>query len=98
MRLKCFGNIYLQTEIKSYNCKITSNFHGKVPKEGSKYICQSLTVIDSVFKLGKNYFPQAFLEECKYKIKKKEIKSFINDDLENFSDDDFEKEDFFKKF
>ena len=34
-------------------------------------------VIDSVFKPGENYFPQTFLEECKYKVKEKDIKSLI---------------------
>ena len=37
-----------------------------IPKEGSQCICQSVTLIDSVFKISKNYYLQVFLEECKY--------------------------------
>ena len=48
------------------------------PKEGSNCLCQPLTVTDSVFKSSRNHLPQTFLKECKYHIKKKEIKSFIN--------------------
>ena len=57
-------------------------------------MCQPLMVIDSVFKLAKNYYPQTFLEECTHKIKGKEIKSLI-EDLES-SDDDFEEEENFE--
>ena len=34
---------------------------------------------------------QTLLEECKYKLKK--VKSFITDDLESSSDDDYEEKD-----
>ena len=44
-------------------------------------------VIDSLFKSGKNYQPQTFLEECKYKIKEKERKPSIENDLESFDDE-----------
>ena len=62
----------------------------KPAKEESKCICLSAIVIDSVFKSGKNYHPQTFLEEFKYKIKEKEIKSLNKDDLESSSSDDSE--------
>ena len=66
-----FDNKYLKTKIKSYQGRITTNFNSKVPEAGSKWICLSLTVIDSVFKSGKNYL-QTFLEDRKYKITEKE--------------------------
>ena len=47
-------------------------------------------MVESVYKSSKNYYPQAFLEECKYKMIEKEIKSFIEDDLES-SDESEEK-------
>ena len=82
------SNKYLKTKAKSYNGKITTIFHGKVPKQGLK--CN----VDSVFKLRENYYRQTFLEECKYKIKKIEMKSLVEDDLESSFDDDSRKEDF----
>ena len=75
------GNEYLKTKIKSYNNKIITNFHGKLPKEGVECVCHSAVVSVSFFKSSKNYYSEIFLEECKYKIKEKEIKSFIKDDL-----------------
>ena len=42
-----------------------------MPKEGSHRICLSIILIDSVFKMSKNYYPQMFLKECKYIVKEK---------------------------
>ena len=46
-------------------------------------------MIDSVNEANKKYYPQTFLEECKYMQEKIKIKSYINEDLEN-SDSDSE--------
>ena len=37
-----------------------------IPKEGFHCICLSVIFIDSVFQMGKNFYVQVFLEECKY--------------------------------
>ena len=39
-------------------------------------------MIDSVFRTGKNCYPQVFLEECKYVFKEKKIPKYIIDDIE----------------
>ena len=49
-------------------------------------------MLDSVVKVGKKYYPQAFLEECKYVKRKNKMMNYINDDIEIVSsdeDDDF---------
>ena len=55
--------------------KSTQIFHNnKMPKEGSQCIFSSVILIDSVYKKDRNYYPEVFLEECKYVVKeKKEI-------------------------
>ena len=45
-----FNDKYLKIEIRSYNKKITTNFHGKAPKEWLVFLCLSAIAIDSVFK------------------------------------------------
>ena len=40
-----------------------------------------MILIDSVFRTGKNYYPQLFLEECKYVVKEKKIHNHIIDDV-----------------
>ena len=45
---------YLKAKIKSYNGKISTNFHNnKIPKEDSQFICLSVILIDSVFRTDK---------------------------------------------
>ena len=59
-------------KIKSYNGKINTNFQGnEIPKEGSNIICLSMIFIDSVFRIGKNYYPQVFSEKFKYVFNEK---------------------------
>ena len=59
-----------------------------MPKEGSHCIFLSVVLIDSVFKMGKNYYPRVFLEECKYIVKEKKLTRNITGDLEISSDSD----------
>ena len=67
-----YNKKYLKAQIKSYNDKIKTNFHNnEIPKKGSQCICLSVILIDSVFRTDDNYYPQRFLEECKYVIKEK---------------------------
>ena len=37
--------------------------------------------------MGKNYFSQIFLEECKYIVKERKMTTYITDDLEIYSGD-----------
>ena len=56
---------YLKTKRKSYKGKINANFHHyRMPKQGSHCIFLSVTLIDPVFKMGKNYYPQVSSEGC----------------------------------
>ena len=58
-----------------------------IPKEGSHCIFISVILIDSVFQVARNYYPQMFLEEFKYIVKEKKMIRYITDDLEISSDD-----------
>ena len=46
----------------------------------------SVIFIDSVYRTGKNYYPQVFLEECKYFLKEKKMPGYINVKIETSSD------------
>ena len=63
-----YNKKYLKAKIKSYFGKSTQN--NKIPK-ASQYVCLSIISLDSVFRAGKNYYPQVYLEECKYVVKEK---------------------------
>ena len=80
---------YIKTKIKIYRGSVNTNFEGKkMPKE--KGPCRSLSkmMLDSVLKGKKKYYPQTFLEECKYEPKKIKMESFTDDDLEKSSSDE----------
>ena len=47
-------------------------------------------MIDFVFRAEKNYYPQVFLEECKYVVKEKKMPQYVTDDIEVSSDSDRE--------
>ena len=52
------------------------------------YICIPAIDIDSVLKIDKKVYPQAYLEECKYKLKKRKLASFIDSEIIDDSDSD----------
>ena len=69
-----YNEKHLKTKIKSYNGKFIANFqNNEIPKESSKFICLSVILIDSVFRTGKNYYPQLSVEEYKYVVKGEKI-------------------------
>ena len=49
-------------------------------------------LIDFVFSTSKNYYHQAFLEECKYVVKEKMMSKYIIDDITISCE--FDREDF----
>ena len=64
-----YSEKYPKAKIKSYNGNINTSFHiNKIPREVSQFICLSVILIHSVFRTGKNYYHQVFLEECKYVV------------------------------
>ena len=46
--------------------------------------------VDSVLKIEKKYYCQVYLEQCKYKVKERNIKNCIDYDLDpdSYSDDE----------
>ena len=84
---------YIKTKIKIYADSIVTNFHNKkMPKEKSQCKCLSVIILDSVIKANKKYYPQTFLEECKYAQEKTKIENYINDNLNSDSDPNEETE------
>ena len=61
---------------------IKTNFLGnEVPKENMHYTCIACITIDSVMRMDKKNYPQVYLEECKYRVKKIQMSIFINAEL-----------------
>ena len=69
-----YDNKYLKAIVREFNGNIKTNFLGNnVPEENTYYTCIAC---------NKKKYPQVYLEECKYKIKKINTARFINIELE----------------
>ena len=78
---------YLKAKIREFDGDIKTNFLGNgLPKENMYYTCIACITIDSVLRMNKKNYPQVYLEECKYKIKKIQTSRFINAELDSDSD------------
>ena len=70
--------------------RTTFNNNNSIPIEKKLYICIPAIDIDSVLKINKRAYPQAYLEQCKYKLKKRKIVNYIDDEIiHEDSDSDF---------
>ena len=82
---------YLKTKVREYDGVIKTNCLGNgVPKENMHYTCIACITMDSVMKMEKKTFPQVYLEECKYKIKKIQMSRFINTELDSDAESEAE--------
>ena len=61
----------MKTKKISYRDGVTDFHDEPIPKAGSNYTYLAVFNVNFVLKKG-NYYPQAFLKECKYTEKEKE--------------------------
>ena len=72
---------YLKIKVREFDVMIKTNFLGNgPPKENMHNTCIACITIDSVMVIDKKNYPQVYLEECKYRIKK--IKMLDSSDSE----------------
>ena len=58
-----------------------------MPIEKNHYICIPAIDIDLVLKIDKKVVPQAYLQQCKYKLKKRKPINFIDLEIIDETDD-----------
>ena len=79
---------YILAKLKIFKKKNLTTFDNNiVPIEKNHYVCIPATDIDSVLKIDKKAYPQAYLEECKYELKKRKIVRFIDSEIIDDDDD-----------
>ena len=75
---------YIKAKVREFNGLIKTNFLGdEIPKKNVHYAFITGITIDSIMKMEKKNDSQAYLEECKYKIKKIKMSKFINTEFIN---------------
>ena len=81
---------YIIAKLKIFkNVNMTTFTNNVIPIEKTHYTCISAIDIDSVLKIDKKVFPQAYLEQCKYKLKKKKCSRYIDHPEIIDEDDDY---------
>ena len=86
---------YIIVKLKIFkNVNITTFTNNAILEENTHYTCISAIDIDSVLKIDNKAYPQAYLEQCKFKLKKRKRSrcidhlEIIDYDSENDSDSD----------
>ena len=76
-------DIYLVAKLKIFNKinRTTFNNNNYIPMERNHYICIPVIDIDSVIKIDKRAYSQAYLERCKYKLNKRKIANYTDDEI-----------------
>ena len=63
---------YIKAKVREFNGVIKTNYlSNEVPKENMHYTCIACITIDSVMRMERKSYLQVYLEECKYRMKKK---------------------------
>ena len=84
-----YENKYLKAKVREFDGNIKTNFLGSgLPKKNTYYTSIACITVDSVLRMNEKSYPQVYLEECKYKIKKIHTSRFINTELETDSESD----------
>ena len=88
-------NKYLVAKLKIFDRINRTTFtNNAIPIEKNHYTCISAIDIDSVLKIDKRVYPQAYLEQCKYKLNKRKHVNFIDDEIIDDDTDDSYDNDF----
>ena len=61
--------------------RTTFNNNNSIPIEINHYVSIPAIDIDSILKINKSAYPQAYLEQCKYKLKRRKIVNYIDDEI-----------------
>ena len=86
-----FGDKCIKTKVRIYIKNIFTSFHDKkIPKEKVPCKCLSIIMLDSLIETDEKYYPQTFLEKCKYVQEKIKFENYVNEELDSDSNDEKE--------
>ena len=83
------GGRYVNGKLKTWKERIKTDFHGQDVPYNIHCNATAVLKIDSVYKQGKNYHPQVYVEECKYNDAENQQCSMLSDDDDDDDDDVF---------
>ena len=78
-----YDDKYIKNKVKTFSSMINTLFSGnEIPKERNHYICIAAICIDSVLKVDEKNYPQVYLEQCQYKVKRRKPVDFIDTEVD----------------
>ena len=81
-----YDDQYIKTKVKTFKMVKTLFSDNIIPEEKVVCECISCISVDSVLKIEKKWYPQVYLEQCKYKVKERKIRNLIDYDIDSDSD------------
>ena len=57
---------YVNGKLKTWKEELSTNFHGKSVPHQERCEATAILKVSSVYQQGTNYYPQVYIEECKY--------------------------------
>ena len=66
-----YNDQYIKKKVKAFKMVKTLFDNDKISEEKMEYECIPYISVDSVLKIEKKYYPQVYLEQCKYKAKER---------------------------
>ena len=83
-----YDDKYIKTKVKTFNNMMNTLFSGdEIPKERIHYVSIAAICIDSVLRADKKNYSQVYLEQCKYKMRKRKLVDFTDDEVDLSSND-----------
>ena len=72
--------MYVHGKLKTWKKRIKTNFHVQVVPYNMYCNATALLKTDSIYKQGKNYLPQVYVEECEYTNAEQQCNMLSDDD------------------
>ena len=89
-----YDDKYIKTKVKTFSSMINTLFSGnEIPNERNHYIYIAAICIDSLLKVDKKNYAQVYLEQRKYKIKRRKPVDFTDAEADLSSDDSDDSDD-----
>ena len=89
-----YDDKYIKAKVKTFSSIANTLFSGnEIPKEKDHYICIAAICIYYVLIVDKKNYPHAYLEQCKYKIKRRKPVDFNDAEVDLSSDGSHDSDD-----
>ena len=78
-----YDDQYIKAKVKTFKMVKTLFDNDEIAEERVDYECIPCISVDSILKIEKKWYPQVYLEQCKYKMKKRKVKNLIAINLDS---------------